>query len=239
MANRRPKLSTEIIGFSPIFVKHAFKACNTPFITSQNVNNSWIKAMNHSSTKVYRCGLYYLMGFSEKISKIQIGSFVKQSMSGKPIPEAKITVPKFCEEEGFYTTAQRSQIMSKIRGKNTKPEILLKKALWHAGLRHRINKQKLPGNPDIAFVKYKVLFFIDDAFWHGYDWEKRKDNIKTNRDFWQAKIERNMQRDRDINRYYAEKGWTVFRIWDFAVKKENLDTLVDRIRKAMGKEGSQ
>lgn len=158
---------------------------------------------------------------------------------GSPITEAKITVPKFCEEEGFYNTAQRSRIMSKIRGKNTKPEILLKKALWHAGLRHRSNKQKLPGNPDIAFLKYKVLIFIDGAFWHGYDWEKRKDNIKTNRDFWQAKIERNMQRDRDINRYYAEKGWTVVRIWDFEVKKENLDTLVDRIRKAMGKEGSQ
>lgn len=154
-------------------------------------------------------------------------------MSEKHYPEAKIAVPKFCEEEGFYTTAQRSHNMSQIRGKNTKPEILLKKALWHAGLRHRSNKQKLTGKPDIAFLKYKLLIFIDGAFWHGYDWEERKESIKTNRDFWLPKIQRNMQRDREINQYYAEKGWTVVRIWDFEVKKDNLDALVGRIRKVM------
>ena len=152
-------------------------------------------------------------------------------MSGNRFTDAKIAVPKFCEEEGFYTTAQRSKIMSQIRGKNTKPEILLKKALWHAGLRHRSNKQKLPGKPDIAFLKYKLLIFIDGAFWHGYDWERRKASIKSNRDFWLSKIERNMQRDGEINQYYIQKGWTVLRIWDFEVKRENLDALIDRIRK--------
>jgi len=153
-------------------------------------------------------------------------------MSGNRFTDAKIAVPKFCEEEGFYTTAQRSKIMSQIRGKNTKPEILLKKALWHAGLRHRSNKQKLPGKPDIAFLKYKLLIFIDGTFWHGYDWEKRKASIKSNSDFWLPKIERNMQRDGEINQYYIQKGWTVLRIWDFEVKKKTLKTLIDRIRKA-------
>ncbi|ERM81309.1 Fis family transcriptional regulator [Rhodonellum psychrophilum GCM71 = DSM 17998] len=152
-------------------------------------------------------------------------------MSGKRYTEAKITVPKFCEEEGFYTTKQRSYNMSQIRGKNTKPEILLKKALWHAGLRHRSNKQKLPGKPDIAFLKYKLLIFIDGAFWHGYDWENRKESIKSNRAFWMPKIERNRQRDREINQHYVQKGWTVLRIWDFEVKRENIDALIDRIRK--------
>ncbi len=135
-------------------------------------------------------------------------------------PEQKIKVPRFSEENGFYTTKQRSFMMSRIRGKNTKPERLLKKALWHTGLHHRTNKQNLPGRPDITFIKYKLVIFIDGSFWHGHNWAERKYAIKSNKDFWIPKIERNMQRDREINYYYRRKGWTVLRFWDFEVKKE-------------------
>jgi DNA mismatch endonuclease (patch repair protein) len=138
----------------------------------------------------------------------------------KPYPEQIIKVPKFCEENGFYTTKQRSQTMSQIRGKDTKPEKLLKKALWHTGLRYRSNNQKLLGKPDITYLKYKLVIFVDGSFWHGYDWESRKQDIKSNRDFWIAKIERNRQRDREINLHFRSKGWTVLRFWDFEVKKE-------------------
>lgn len=138
----------------------------------------------------------------------------------KPYPEPKISVPRFSEAEGFYTTAQRSYNMSQIKGKNTKPELLLRRALWHAGVRFRSNKQKLPGKPDISLIKYKLLIFVDGSFWHGHDWENRKSAIKSNRDFWIPKIERNMQRDREINQHYQSKGWTVLRFWDFEVKKE-------------------
>lgn len=110
--------------------------------------------------------------------------------------------------------------MSKIKSRDTKPEQLLKKALWHAGLHYRSNQKKLPGKPDIAFIKYKVAIFIDGSFWHGHDWEIRRKQIQSNRDFWIPKIERNMQRDREINEYYLSKGWKVFRFWDFEVKKE-------------------
>lgn len=110
--------------------------------------------------------------------------------------------------------------MSKIKSGDTKPEQLLKKALWHAGLHYRSNQKKLPGKPDIAFIKYKVVIFIDGSFWHGHDWEIRRKQIQSNRDFWIPKIERNMQRDREINEYYLSKGWKVFRFWDFEVKKE-------------------
>lgn len=141
-------------------------------------------------------------------------------MPKKPYSEPKIIVPKFSEENGFYTTKQRSFNMSRIRGGNTKPERLFKKALWHAGLRYRKSKQKLPGKPDIAFIKYKLVIFVDGAFWHGHDWENRRQTIKSNRAFWLPKIERNMQRDREVNDYYRSKGWTVLRFWDFEVKKE-------------------
>lgn len=138
----------------------------------------------------------------------------------KPYGEAKIQVPKFCEENGFYTTRQRSFNMSKIRSNDTKPEKRLKKAIWNAGIRYRSNKRKLPGKPDISFIKYKLVVFVDGSFWHGHDWESRKAKIRSNREFWIPKIERNMQRDREIQVFYQSRGWTVLRFWDFEVKKE-------------------
>ncbi|MDF2157796.1 very short patch repair endonuclease [Algoriphagus sp. CAU 1675] len=141
-------------------------------------------------------------------------------MSSKPYIKPKVAVPKFSEENGFYTTEKRSYNMSQIRSKGTKPEILLKKALWDAGIRYKTPKKKLFGNPDISLKKYKLVIFVDGSFWHGYDWENRKDSIKSNREFWIAKIERNMQRDQEINAYYQSKDWTVLRFWDFELKRE-------------------
>ncbi|HLT06793.1 MAG TPA: very short patch repair endonuclease [Cyclobacteriaceae bacterium] len=149
-------------------------------------------------------------------------------ISLKKYSEPKIRVPKFCEENGFYTTKARSSNMSKIKGSNTKPEKLLKKALWHAGLRHKRNHRKLPGKPDIAFLKYKLVIFIDGSFWHGHEWERRKQQIHSNRGFWIPKIERNMQRDREVNHYYRIKKWTVLRFWDFEIKNE-LGVCVKRV----------
>ncbi|MEB2777473.1 very short patch repair endonuclease [Algoriphagus sp. D3-2-R+10] len=148
----------------------------------------------------------------------------------KPTPyiRPKTAVPQFCEENGFYTTKARSFNMSRIKGKNTKPEKLLKKALWHAGIRYKSPKKPLPGKPDISLKKYKLVIFVDGTFWHGYDWEHRKESIKSNREFWIAKIERNMERDREVNTFYQSKGWTVLRFWDFEVKEE-LGTILGNV----------
>ena len=132
----------------------------------------------------------------------------------------KIKVPRFNEESGFYTTKKRSEIMSKIRGKNTKPEVDFRKALWHKGYRYRKNYKKLPGNPDIVMNKYKVVIFIDGEFWHGYNWEQKKGKIKSNRGFWIPKIERNMQRDIETNTKLKEMGYKIFRFWEHQIKKE-------------------
>lgn len=141
-------------------------------------------------------------------------------MEPKPYKTPKIAIAQFCEENGFYTTAKRSYNMSQIRSKGTKPELLLKKALWEAGVRYKTPKTPLLGKPDISLKKYKLVIFVDGSFWHGYDWENRKDAIKSNREFWIAKIERNMQRDQEVNEFYQSKGWTIFRFWDFEVKGE-------------------
>ena len=140
----------------------------------------------------------------------------------KAYSKERIKVPRFNEESGFYTTPERSKIMSKIRGKNTKPELAFRKALYAAGYRYRIDYKKLIGKPDILLKKYKTAIFIDGEFWHGYQWNKRKTKIKSNSAFWIAKIERNMQRDTEVNQGLRELGYTVFRFWQKEVDK-NLD----------------
>ncbi|MEL0455000.1 very short patch repair endonuclease [Flavobacteriaceae bacterium SZ-1-7] len=132
----------------------------------------------------------------------------------------KIKVPRFNEESGFYTTQKRSKIMSKIKGKNTKPELQFRKALWKRGVRYRVDSKKLPGKPDVSIKKYKLAIFIDGEFWHGYNWDERKKTIKSNRRFWVPKIERNMQRDAEVNLQLKEMGYTVFRFWEHEIKKD-------------------
>ena len=117
----------------------------------------------------------------------------------------KIKVPNF-HKEGFKTTKADSRRMAKIKGNDTIPEIRFRKKLWKNGYRYRVNYNKLIGKPDIALLKYKVLIFIDGEFWHGFDWEYRKKRLKGNKEFWIAKIERNMQRDMEVNEALSEKG---------------------------------
>lgn len=131
-----------------------------------------------------------------------------------------IKVPRFEEANGFYTTKQRSELMSKIRGKETKPEIAFRKALWGCGIRYRKNVKKLPGSPDIVIGKHKVIVFIDGEFWHGYNWMEKKEKIKSNRGFWIPKIERNMQRDVENTQKLIEQGYIVHRFWQHEVIKD-------------------
>lgn len=129
-------------------------------------------------------------------------------------------VPRFSEKNGFRTTQARSKLMSKIKSKDTKAELALRKALWAKGYRYRKNVKKLPGSPDIVLKKYGLVIFIDGEFWHGYNWEEKKQKIKSNREFWIPKIERNMQRDARNNQLYQSKGWTVLRFWERQLKKD-------------------
>lgn len=142
--------------------------------------------------------------------------------------EPNIIVPRFNEASGFYTTKKRSKIMGKIRSKNTKPELLFRKALWKKNVRYRIDNKKLPGKPDVSIKKYKLAIFIDGEFWHGYDWDNRKLEIKSNRLFWIPKIERNMQRDRQVNQILSEMGYTVFRFWSNEILKD-LNTCINDV----------
>lgn len=147
----------------------------------------------------------------------------------KKYHEQPIKVPRFEEGKGFYTTTERSLHMAKIKGKNTKPELLLRKELFKNGIRFRVNVTKFPGKPDIVNQKKKFVVFVDGGFWHGFQWEEKKKKIKSNREFWIPKIERNMQRDRENDRILTVLGFKVFRFWDFQIKKE-LDFCVGQIK---------
>lgn len=133
------------------------------------------------------------------------------------------------------TKKQRHKNMSHIRSKNTKPEILLRKALWHCGLRYRKNYTKLPGAPDIAITRYRIAVFVDGDFWHARGHEEHPgEQIGTNKDFWQKKLKRNVERDKEVNDELTESGWLVLRFWESDIKKD-LQKCVDTICQYCGK----
>lgn len=122
----------------------------------------------------------------------------------------------------------RSKIMSRIRAKATKEEVRLAKALWHRGHRYRKNNRKIKGTPDLTFQKHKLAIFVDGEFWHGKDWDPNQNRIKSNPEFWKQKIERNINRDKEVNTFLEENGWTVLRFWSAEVRK-NLDAVIAKI----------
>jgi DNA mismatch endonuclease (patch repair protein) len=122
----------------------------------------------------------------------------------------------------------RSKTMKAVRSKNTSLEILLRSALFRRGMRYRIHCQDLAGNPDIVFIRTKIAIFCDGEFWHGKNWNIKKKKILKNRDYWIPKIERNIQRDKEINKVLKKNGWKVLRYWEGDIKK-NLEAIVDNI----------
>ena len=147
----------------------------------------------------------------------------------KPYPPQRIQVPRFEEEAGFYTTPQRSALMGRIRSTNTKPEVALRKALWHFGYRYRCHDKRLPGKPDLVFAKQKMVVFVDGDFWHGHNWRQKREKIKKNAAFWIPKIERNMQRDREVTAQLEALGWRVVRVWEHELKKAEFGATVGRV----------
>ena len=132
------------------------------------------------------------------------------------------------------TPEQRRKNMQAIKSKDTTIELALRKALWNKGIRYRKNCKTLIGKPDIAITKYKIAVFCDSEYWHGYDSENRNQKIKSNREYWIPKIERNMARDKEVNAALEQEGWTVIRFWERQIRKE-LDSCVDEVLSAIEK----
>lgn len=123
----------------------------------------------------------------------------------------------------IYSKNKRSKIMSKISGKETKYEILVRKFLFEKGFRYRKNDKRLPGRPDIVLPKYKTIIFIHGCFWHGHHCKAGK-LPETNKEFWENKINSNMERDKK-NQYKLEKlGWKIIIIWQCKLKNKKVVT---------------
>lgn len=125
------------------------------------------------------------------------------------------------------------KIMSAIRSKDTKPELALRRALWRRGLRYRVAMKSLPGKPDIVFTKAKIAVFCDGDYWHGHNWALRgipslEDELAGYSEYWQKKIHRNIERDKENTMILENDGWIVLRFWESEIKKD-LDMCVDNI----------
>ena len=111
------------------------------------------------------------------------------------------------------TSEQRHKNMQAVKSKDSRIELLLRKELYKRGLHYRKNVNSVFGHPDIAFIGKRIAVFCDSEFWHGYDWERHKSDIKSNKEFWIKKIERNIARDEEVNEYLTTHGWKVLRFW--------------------------
>jgi DNA mismatch endonuclease, patch repair protein len=118
------------------------------------------------------------------------------------------------------TQEEISYEMSRIKGVDTKPEMLLRRSLYARGLRYRIHCSSLKGHPDIVFRKAKIAVFVDGDFWHGRDWETSKTSIKSHTDYWIPKIEKNIARDKETTLELEKEGYTVIRLWEKDIEKE-------------------
>lgn len=128
-----------------------------------------------------------------------------------------------------HSKAVRSYNMSQIKGKNTKPERILRKALFSRGLRYRLHANDLPGKPDIVFPKYKVVIFVNGCFWHGHQGCPKFILPKTRTEWWKDKIEANAFRDGNKKSLLEQAGWTVITVFECELRKHLLPSLIDNI----------
>lgn len=126
------------------------------------------------------------------------------------------------------TPAARSYCMSRVRSRDTAPEVKLRSQLHRQGFRFRKHVRELPGSPDLVLVKQRVAVFVDGNFWHGYRFEQWRHTLSA---FWREKIERNRQRDRSNFRRLRRRGWTVIRIWQHQIDRD-LDVCATRVAAA-------
>jgi len=128
-----------------------------------------------------------------------------------------------------HNTKIRSFNMSKIRGKNTKPELLVRKFLFSKGLRYRLHSKSLPGKPDIILKKYRTVIFINGCFWHGHYKCKYFVLPKTNSEWWKQKIDETIERDKKVNFKLKELGWKIITIWECELKSLKRETRLEKL----------
>lgn len=126
-----------------------------------------------------------------------------------------------------FSQEKRSQIMSRVSGKNTKPELVVRSFLHNMGYRFRLHRNDLPGKPDITLPKYKKIIFIHGCFWHGHIDCPRAKRPTTNKKFWNEKLDKNIERDKNNVNNLRQLGWDVLKVWTCELK--NTETLINKL----------
>ena len=119
-----------------------------------------------------------------------------------------------------FTPEKRSAVMARVKGKNTAPELKVRKALTALGARYRLNRKDLPGTPDIVLPGRRLAIFVHGCFWHGHDCARGARVPKNNRDYWVTKIARNVERDRKNHAALSALGWSVLVLWECGIRDD-------------------
>ena len=127
------------------------------------------------------------------------------------------------------TIEQRHKNMAAVKSKDTKPEMVVRKYLWSRGFRYRVNNPRLPGHPDIVLRKYHTCIFVNGCFWHGHEGCKYFRMPKTNTEFWERKISRNRERDREEQKQLARMGWHCITVWECELKGERREKTLESL----------
>jgi DNA mismatch endonuclease (patch repair protein) len=133
----------------------------------------------------------------------------------------------------FLTPAQRSERMSRIRGKDSQPELALRRVLHHLGLRYRLHAKDLPGKPDLVFPRYKAVVFVHGCFWHRHEGCKIATTPKSNTQFWIEKFNKNKVRDAYVADSLKNLGWRVFVVWECDLAPSKVTTTANRLHAAI------
>lgn len=141
-------------------------------------------------------------------------------------PEAK-------SETDTFTSEERSEIMRRVKGKNTKPEVWVRSVLHRIGYRFRLHRKDLPGNPDIVLPRYRAVIFVHGCFWHQHPGCRKATIPKNNREYWERKLQRNVQRDQTAKASLEKLGWRVLTLWECEIPRQESE-LREHLRNALG-----
>ena len=131
----------------------------------------------------------------------------------------------------IYTEKKRSEIMSLIRGKDTKPELIVRRLVYSMGYRYRLHVRSLPGNPDLVFLNRRKVIFVHGCFWHRHNCKRGQSMPASNKTAWQEKFTRNLERDRQQRTALKKDGWGVLVIWECETESRKMEFLAERIQK--------
>ncbi|WP_298587313.1 very short patch repair endonuclease [uncultured Selenomonas sp.] len=136
-------------------------------------------------------------------------------------PKLRRDTARIAREMDVLSPESRRKAMQSVKSCDTKPEILLRKTLWHKGLRYRKNWRALPGTPDIALTRQKIAVFVDGDFWHARGHEENPgEQIASRQEYWRKKLSRNVERDKEVADALTQLGWLVLRFWESDIKAD-------------------